>query len=65
MKNQFTLKANRDIRTELKENGLSIWQVAAALDVTEGTVVRWLRIELSETEKTRIQDAIKKLKAKI
>ena len=40
--------ANKIIRDELKAMGVRHWELAAALGVSEQTLVRWLRFELSE-----------------
>lgn len=40
--------ANKIIRDELKARGVRHWELAAALGVSEQTLVRWLRFELSE-----------------
>ena len=40
--------ANKIIRDELKTRGVRHWELAAALGVSEQTLVRWLRFELSE-----------------
>ena len=40
--------ANKIIREELKARGVRHWELAAALGISEQTLVRWLRFELSE-----------------
>ena len=40
--------ANLIIREELKERGVRHWELAHELGVSEQTLVRWLRFELSE-----------------
>ena len=40
--------ANKIIRDELKARGVRHWELAHALGVSEQTLVRWLRFELSE-----------------
>ena len=40
--------ANKIIRDELKARGVRHWELAAALGVSEQTLVRWLRFELDE-----------------
>lgn len=39
---------NKIIREELKARRVRHWELAAALGVSEQTLVRWLRFELSE-----------------
>ena len=40
--------ANKIIRDELKARRVRHWELAAALGISEQTLVRWLRFELSE-----------------
>lgn len=40
--------ANRIIREELKSKGIRHWELAAALGISEQTMVRRLRFELDE-----------------
>ena len=40
--------ANKIIRDELKARGVRHWELAHELSVSEQTLVRWLRFELSE-----------------
>ena len=40
--------ANKIIREELKERGVRHWELAHELDISEQTLVRWLRCELDE-----------------
>lgn len=40
--------ANKIIRDELKTRGVRHWELAHELGVSEQTLVRWLRFELSE-----------------
>lgn len=40
--------ANKIIREELKARRVRQWELAAALGVSEQTLVRWLRFELDE-----------------
>ena len=42
--------ANMIVRDELKQRGVHHWELAHALGVSEQTLVRWLRFELSEDE---------------
>ena len=40
--------ANKIIREELKARGVRHWELAHKLGISEQTLVRWLRFELSE-----------------
>ena len=53
---------NQDIKHEIKKNGFYLWQVAAKIGVCEMTLIRWLRVSLSDEKKTLIRAAIKELK---
>ena len=51
-----------DVRLMLKERRIFQWEVAAALGISEFTLVRWLRNgSLSEERTKAIQEAIEKL----
>ena len=51
-------KANKIIRDELKQRGVRHWQLAHALGVSEQTLVRWLRFELSEDKQLNMLEKI-------
>lgn len=51
-----------DVRAMLKERRIFQWELAAALTISEFTLVRWLRNgPLSEERAKAIQEAIEKL----
>ena len=50
---------NADVRKALKENNLRHWQLARLLKISEATLVRKLRFELSAEEKENIFNIIK------
>lgn len=54
--------SNSDIRTLLKKHNIKHWKLADLLGVSETTLVRKLRKELSEEEKEKIFNIIKKEK---
>lgn len=56
------MKANQTIRNEIKEAGLTYWQVAEKIGITAGTFTVWLRTPLTDTRKERTTNAIKALK---
>lgn len=56
------MKANQTIRNEIKEAGLTYWQVAEQIGITAGTFTVWLRKPLTDTRKERTTNAIKALK---
>ena len=55
-------KANLDIRQEAKAAKIPLWRIAAALAVSEQTLVKRLRFELSEKDKQDIRNIIAELK---
>lgn len=40
------ITANKKLRNFMKINNVPYWKLAAALNVTEQTIIRWLRFEL-------------------
>lgn len=50
--------ANSDIRKAAKEKGIPLWRVAQMLQISEASMTRMLRIELSPEDKARILRAI-------
>ena len=56
------MKANSDIRTAAKENGVFLWEVARYIGVADTTLNRRMRNELPAKEKAIIFTAISKLK---
>ncbi len=52
---------NMDLRQKAKEKGVFFWQVAAEMGISEPTMTRRLRFELSEQEKQRFLSVIDKL----
>lgn len=54
---------NMDLRQKAKEKGVFFWQIAAELGVSEPTMTRRLRFELSEQEKKMYLTIINKLSA--
>lgn len=52
-------KANLDIRQELKDANIPLWRLAMKQGCNEVTMVRRLRIELPEEDKSSIRNQIK------
>ena len=46
--------ANADIRKAAKDAGVSLWEIADALSISEPTVTRMLRHELSDERKREL-----------
>ena len=51
-------KKNNDIRIEAKRKGVSMWQIAQELNISEMTLFRWLRYDLEPEKRERILTAI-------
>ena len=50
--------ANEIIRTELKEKGVRQWELAAAIGVSEQTMVRRMRFEMSDEVQLHLLEVI-------
>ncbi len=57
-------KANIEIRTKAKESGVRLWQIADEMRISEPTMIRLLRHELSQNDKEKICAIIKELAQK-
>ncbi len=55
---------NKDVRTAARIADLRQWQIAAKLGIAEETLVRWLRVPLSDERRERIMAAIRELSKK-
>lgn len=55
------MKSNIDIREHASRSGVYLWQIAAAIGVSEPTFLRWMRVEMPENEKKRIFKAIDRI----
>lgn len=51
-------KANKIVRDELKTRGVRHWELAHELGISEQTLVRWLRFELSEDKQLDMLEKI-------
>lgn len=58
------MRANQDIRDEVKAAGLTMWEISLELGIHESTLVRWLRVEVEGEKKKSILEAIKQRKQK-
>ncbi len=57
------MKSNFDVRERASMSGVYLWQLAAALGVSEPTLFRRLRMELPQSEKDRIFKVIDRIEA--
>ena len=53
---------NQDIRNEVTNAGLKLWQIAEKLGINDGNFSRMLRKELSDEKKVEIRAIIEELK---
>lgn len=53
--------ANQDIRQEVQQAGLKLWQIADKFGCSDGNFSRKLRKEFSEEDKTKIRQIIAEL----
>ncbi len=53
---------NADIRKEIKENGLTNWEVGEQAGLSEITMYRWLRSDLTPERRAILTKAIEELK---
>ena len=56
------IKKNTDIRKAAKESGVFLWEIADKLGVSEPTVNRYLRKEMSDRQKAKFFAAIEQVK---
>lgn len=52
------LVKNDDLKALAKSNGVFLYEVADRLNVSEPTLIRWLRHQLTPTKREQIVDAI-------
>ena len=52
------MKPNNEIREVIKERGIKHWQLARILGISENTLVRWLRVPLTNERKKIIINAL-------
>lgn len=54
--------ANIEIRQKMKANFIPQWKIADFLGISEMTLMRWLRKELTEDKRIKVEQAINALK---
>lgn len=52
---------NKDLRDEMRIANVRQWEVAEAIGISEMTMVKWLRRELSDSKKMLIREGISKV----
>ena len=48
------VKANNEIREMAKTRNIPLWRIAQKLNISEVTLVRWLRVPLDENKEAEI-----------
>jgi len=56
---------NESIRRELRLHGIPLWRAALAAGISEQTLIRWLRVELTGERKARVEAALEQLKEEL
>lgn len=49
---------NAKVRKAARVAGIPLWKIAAAIGISEPTIIRWLRFPLPEEKERRIMEAI-------
>lgn len=57
----LSIKANDGIRRTARAAGIPYWRIALTIGVSEPTLIRWLRVPLTEDKEKRIMAAIAEL----
>ena len=55
---------NEDLRNEIRIANVKQWEVADAIGISEMTMVKWLRKELSPDKKAMVRDGIAAVRKK-
>lgn len=58
------MRKNLEIRNALAKTGMCEWQLADVLGVSESTITRWMRHEMSDAKKAEIIGAIHEYKGR-
>ena len=62
-KRKTRLLNNSDIREYAKSRGVMLWELAISMNISEPTITRKLRLELSDADKATIKGHIDKIAA--
>ncbi|MBQ6336555.1 MAG: hypothetical protein IJI50_04905 [Ruminococcus sp.] len=55
--------SNSTIRAYAKEQGVFLWEIANAMNVSEPTITRWLRVSLDPEREKSLYNAIDRVAA--
>ncbi|MCF2664140.1 hypothetical protein JQM66_06135 [Oscillibacter valericigenes] len=53
---------NEKVRTAASNNGIPLWKVAMFAEISEPTIIRWLRVPLTPEKEVRLLNAIEQAK---
>jgi len=56
-------KPNQDIRNYARSHGVPLWSVAQGLGIAESTIMKWLRLPLTEERKQQMIEIIDERRA--
>ena len=54
-------QANKEFRADMKAAGISLWQIANEIGVSEATITRLLRVEIDEETKRQLVQAAQRI----
>ncbi|RHK02283.1 hypothetical protein DW084_17995 [Enterococcus casseliflavus] len=57
------MKANKDIRNKIESNRILYWEVAEKVGIAQSNLSVWLRTDMREDRKERVEKAIDELVA--
>lgn len=57
------MERNEKIREELRQNRLYLYELAKAAEISEPTIIRWLREPLTDERYAKLSKALEDLKA--
>lgn len=57
----YKLTSNKELRERMKNNNVTLWQIAAKIGVNETTLIKWLRLELDAEHSKRVNDALNEI----
>lgn len=55
---------NKDLRDEMRIANVRQWEVAEAIEISEMTMVKWLRRELDDRKKALVREGITRVTQK-
>lgn len=58
------MERNEEIRNELKKHRLYLYELAKVAEISEPTIIRWLRDPLTDERYTKLLKALESLKGR-